>query len=126
MENPMSAEATLPLPVDASEKRIPSVPELAQEFAAALLVTIGEDALRQVIARNDAHADSACASHDFCDANEVMFRAVNQFGPWKVDEVIQDPAWCTLWGDAWALAKAEKFAWMLEPEPQPADDSPSP
>lgn len=124
----MSSEATLPPSADVAEKRIPTATELAEEFAAALLLSIGEEALKQVIERNAAHSDSACASHDFCDANEVMLKAVTQFGPWDVDEVIQDPAWCTLWGDAWDLAKAEKFTWILEPAPesQPSDDSPSP
>lgn len=102
---------------------MPSADDVAAEFAAALLVSIGEDHLRTVIQRNEERADSTCASHDFCDANEVMLKAINQLGPWDVDEVIHDARWTTLWDDAWNLAKTEKFRWILGDAPS---DSPSP
>ena len=45
---------------------------IARAFDARLLAEIGPDKYRTVIDLN-AHADSlGCASHDYCDANEIM------------------------------------------------------
>lgn len=49
-----------------------------------------------------------CATHDFCDANDLMAGAMNRLGlvaPHDTDDDDQNKKACELWNAAWALAK---------------------
>lgn len=74
--------------------------QLAAMFAELLEKEIGHENMCLVALRNaNEDADPAsCASHDFCDANEVMQKACELTG-------ISDE----FWSEAWDLAKQEEF-----------------
>lgn len=93
----------------------PTATALAEEFAARLYVSIGAKAFDEVIRRNNEHAgDSACASHDFCDANMVMLDAVQALDPEAdVDDILQGDDWIARWNEAWDIAKASGFSEFL-------------
>lgn len=90
---------------------------LAEEFAAVLLVSIGPDNMREVIARNQSAADPmTCASHDFCDANMLMFKALQNLTdkPLDPETICADSANADLWNRAWAIAKESAMQSMLQ------------
>lgn len=76
---------------------------VAKAFSKLLAEDLGEETMRQVVERNRTpEYRDVCASHDFCDANEVMTEAMEAHGldPFKnVD----------LWSAAWDEAKQNEF-----------------
>lgn len=84
---------------------------LAQLFSLKLHKAITAEEMRTVLARNNAQADMVndpvCHSHDFCDANMVMFEAWQEmFGG---DPDTMDDADLAIWSEAWTIAKAANF-----------------
>ena len=104
--------------------KLPTTEQLANEFSRLLAEEIGPEDLNfgvRVLNRLDPRYanTNACASHDFCDANEVMSEAFKnltgvepdrtnpaldgKYMPGMSDEVGK------LWTEAWALAKKNEF-----------------
>ncbi|MBG6083031.1 hypothetical protein [Rubrivivax gelatinosus] len=79
--------------------------ELAAQFAVLLRLTLTDEEFAEVLLRNRAQTDpQVCASHDFCDANMVMFEAFRRvYG--------RDPALSSDDGDS---AEAELSNWDTE------------
>lgn len=82
---------------------------VAREFSARVLKYIGADNMREVIRLNATadYAGNVCASHDFCDANVFMARAFRAVTGKAIN--LQDQNHLTLWGNAWSVAKENKF-----------------
>lgn len=79
---------------------------LAYEFSARLRDALTADQMAAVVRRNAANHDTACASHDFCDANEFMIEALNGIGqPFDVENEAQ----ANLTNSAWDIAKRCDF-----------------
>jgi hypothetical protein len=75
---------------------------LAAEFAMVLADYIGRDKVADVRLLNAADPDKRiCHSHDFCDANMVMFDAFKEIMGRNVD--MESDADLALWSDAWKL-----------------------
>lgn len=94
------------------EHRAAAVKRLALSFAISLREEIGDKDYNEVRARNatDEYA-RFCASHDFCDANMVMFDAFNTEIGLDIDFDNDDaPAFnddaAAIWNAAWDLARA--------------------
>ena len=87
------------------------VQRLAAAFSQALADNITLAEMDIVRARNLASAGrgdpSVCASHDFCDANEVMYHAFYDAmaRPWNAESDADN----LLVDDAWTVAKANGF-----------------
>ena len=78
---------------------------LARLFLRQLQIDITDDEYAEVCRRNAfdaAYAGSACASHDFCDANMTMQEAF-ETGGIVVD--LENDEHLSLWSQAWATAK---------------------
>lgn len=87
------------------EYRAAAVKRLALSFADELLDTIGEADYEEVKARNATEEYARfCASHDFCDANMVMFDAFNTEIGWDCD--LDNDEDTSVWNEAWELARA--------------------
>lgn len=77
---------------------------VAYRFGERMAEEIGPDDLTEAVRRNRAETvEGVCHTHDFCDANMVMFAALGDFGL-ADDFDPADEAQARLWNDAWALA----------------------
>jgi hypothetical protein len=82
---------------------------LAIEFSNSLQARLTHEELQEVVQRNAAETSiGICHSHDFCDANMVLYEVFFQNG--------MDPAleggfdlWGGLWDATWNLAKFQEF-----------------
>ena len=91
--------------------------QLAAKFAELLRGCLGDDKIAEVVRLNRTpEYTECCASHDFCDANEVMGEAFALCGVKTfVDcspESSHEEEYATamkLWDNAWTLAKAAEF-----------------
>lgn len=86
--------------------------QLSSEFAASLLVCIGQENFDEVVRRNVAMGlySNVCASHDFCDANMIMAQAMKRLAPSLDDaKIFEDSSLVALWNEAWGLAKRGAF-----------------
>lgn len=63
--------------------------------------------LPEIIARNKVGHPGACATHDFCDANELMAEAFKEFTGREPDCADEKDA--ALWSGAWNAAYAASF-----------------
>jgi hypothetical protein len=87
------------------EYRAAAIARLALSFADALRDEIGDDDYAEVCARNATEEYARfCASHDFCDANMVMFDAFNTEIGWDMD--LDNDEDTAVWNEAWELARA--------------------
>ncbi len=88
-------------PVETSEA-------VAKTFARIVRESFDKDQMVEVNARNATpEYESCCATHDFCDANELMAEAfVEILGR---DPEVCDEADCLVWNKAWTLAKENGF-----------------
>ncbi len=69
---------------------------LARRFAKHLLDVVGLDDLRKIDRKNTTpDYSSACASHDYCDANMVMFAAFGRLPKTEADYEAWNDAWNT-------------------------------
>lgn len=95
-------------------RTLPNADQLARRFSAMLIEDLGKGIVQVITERNEQPAydgTCSCASHDFCDANMVMLAAVESFG-FTDDDVFEndcDNPLANLWGEAWNLAKTNKF-----------------
>jgi hypothetical protein len=82
--------------------------QVARRFAALLRETLTPVEVGEVVIRNrqNDYVD-CCASHDFCDANEVMARAIADVTGREVD--VQDEGQRLLWNEAWDMARGNEF-----------------
>jgi len=92
---------------------------IALEFCNVLRAWLTPVEMSKVIVRNRAWAlegdKSACATHDFCDANMAMdeaFKRVLGRGCLLIEDCVSDDekqADTNLWNEAWGIAKAANF-----------------
>lgn len=81
-----------------------NITKLSYRFSAILRETLSDREMADVITRNREYVDPmVCASHDFCDANEVMAEAwVDCFGA-SID--LQSDDMRSMWNAAWEMSK---------------------
>jgi hypothetical protein len=87
----------------------PTADALALEFSQGLHACLGPEQMREVVERNRAEtAPGVCHSHDFCDANMVLYEVIMRHG---MDPVSEDgmEGHGALWDQAWNLAKSREF-----------------
>jgi hypothetical protein len=80
--------------------------QLADRFAAVLKEWLTPQEFAEMKRRNETdptYADSACASHDFCDANMAMDVAWREIIGGSIDADKEEQA--ALWNAAWADAR---------------------
>ncbi len=86
---------------------------IANTFSAILCDALNNKQLAEVVARNRVEEDRIiCHSHDFCDPNEYMLEACQEFGLDTNEAEVdgKEPAFFEYWRDAWHLAKKSEFA----------------
>ena len=88
----------------------PPTPEsLAREFSDALKGLLLPEEIREIVERNREETNSRiCHTHDFCDANVVLFDVFMKHGMDIADEGGRD-RWGKLWDESWQMAKASDF-----------------
>lgn len=87
----------------------PTADALALEFSQGLHACLGREQMREVFERNRAEtAPGVCHSHDFCDANMVLYEV---FMRHSIDPVSEEgmERHGALWDQAWNLAKSREF-----------------
>lgn len=87
---------------------MPSTPtpeQLSAEFCRILNEWLNQSEIEEIIRRNALpEYANCCASHDYCDANQAMVDALEEFGlEFHPDECIE------LVNAAWDLAKERQF-----------------
>lgn len=79
--------------------------QLAHAFTDALRAHLGPEKFSAMRLRNyKAGPSPVCASHDYCDANEVMHAAGVRIGAWHRAEGMTDRV-TALWNAAWTAAR---------------------
>lgn len=86
--------------------RLPQM--LADEFTQRVRDFLPPEQMQEIVKRNLSNNPSVCATHDFCDANELMAQAFVQVMGRESNPSSSVDA--ELWGAAWALAKNAGFA----------------
>ena len=87
----------------------PIAATLALEFSQGLQACLGTEKMGEVVSRNRAGtSQSVCYSHDFCDANMILYEVFIRHGmdPATDDGMERHGA---LWDQAWKLAKSRDF-----------------
>ena len=82
---------------------------LTNKFGAALRTHISPDEMDEVITSNQGETNPGiCHSHDFCDANVVLYEV---FISHCIDVADEGgiARWGQLWGKVWNRAKAQGF-----------------
>ena len=88
---------------------IPTTETLASEFSRTLRACLTPQQMNEVALRNRKESCiNVCHSHDFCDANMVLYDVFMKHGMDPADEGGPD-LWGDLWNCAWDLAKAREF-----------------
>lgn len=87
------------------------VEAVALRFCRNLLDRIGRHDLTEVVRLNATaeYGAGACASHDFCDANVYMGRAIEHVLGMRQDSLDLDAETTELWNQAWDLAIKQGF-----------------
>jgi hypothetical protein len=81
---------------------------LVDEFSQRVRDYLSPEQMQQVLTRNLSGSPSVCATHDFCDANELMAQAfVLVMGREPEPSSSLD---AELWNCAWSIAKNANFA----------------
>jgi hypothetical protein len=79
---------------------------VAKNFAKLLRKEIGEENFQEVLRLNATpEYRDCCASHNFCDANLLMWAALGHEEDDAIDP--KDEEQTIFWNDAWNLAKVE-------------------
>ncbi len=87
----------------------PLVQTLAREFSEGLHAYLTEAQMQAVVERNQAEtAPGACHSHDFCDANMVLYEVFLRHGMDPAAEGGMD-LYGALWDKVWNMAKGRDF-----------------
>ena len=95
--------------MDSELKAPPTLDSLAMEFCDALRATLTPEQMEQVAALNSAATSSAvCHSHDFCDANLVLYEVFMRHSMDPVSEEGMERHGA-LWDQVWNLAKSREF-----------------
>lgn len=87
----------------------PSADTIALEFSQGLHACLGPEKMVEVVERNRVEtAPSCCHSHDFCDANMVLYEVFLRHG---MDPATEEGMELhgALWDQAWNLAKSREF-----------------
>ena len=72
--------------------------------------------LPEIIRRNKREDyGNACATHDFCDANELMAKAFYEAQGYSLEMTNDYHLW--LWNKAWLMAKDDQFQINMDPPP---------
>ena len=95
-----------------SEYINPIIISLAKEFSHELQGELGADIFKVICRNLRAPFSTTCASHDFCDANEVMAKAFKTVMGREINLQSDYDKW--IWGMAWTLAKNSAF--YIEPQ----------
>lgn len=83
--------------------------QVAIKFRAVVLDWLGPDTCRAVDRANATIDPMCCATHDHCDANMAMDKAMREVGVYEDDNGAFTHAVTALWDKAWDLAKLEGF-----------------
>lgn len=87
----------------------PTIETLAREFSQGLHDYLPPEQMREVIERNRSETvPGICHSHDFCDANMILYDVFKKYGMDPVAEGGVDQLG-ELWDQAWNLAKSKEF-----------------
>lgn len=87
----------------------PTAAAIALEFSQGLHDCLGPEQMREVVGRNRAEtAPCVCHSHDFCDANMVIYAVFLRRGMDPASECGMERHG-DLWDQAWNLAKSQDF-----------------
>jgi len=81
--------------------------ELANEFSRILTKQLGTEIIGDINWLNETSPPHICASHNFCDANEIMAEAFEKIVGVELNIQLEEHK--TLWNQAWTLAKNNKF-----------------
>ncbi len=93
-------------------KSLPTAKGLAAEFCNQLALQLSGPDLAEAVRRNTLAAlCDVCHTHDFCDANMVMYDAWHAHLGEDMD--LQNDAHIALWNNAWRIAKAAEFSLVL-------------
>lgn len=87
----------------------PTADTLALQFSEGLHASLGAEKMREVVERNRVEtAPCCCHSHDFCDANMVLYEVFlrNSMDPATEEGMELHGA---LWDQVWNLAKSREF-----------------
>lgn len=87
----------------------PTAAILALEFSQGLHACLGPEKMMMVVEHNRVEtAPSSCHSHDFCNANMVLYEVFLQHG---IDPATEEGIELhgALWDRAWNLAKSREF-----------------
>ncbi|CAN7780276.1 hypothetical protein LJR296_007953 [Cupriavidus necator] len=80
---------------------------VAAAFSRILHEALTKAEMEEVVARNRSLINtSSCASHDFCDANELMAEAFTEAG---IDFDADSDEHLKLWNAAWDIAARTEF-----------------
>lgn len=99
--------------------------EVARIFSEDLSFALGDAKMQEIIVRNGQLQRACCtycASHDFCDANQVMLAAMVKAGVGTDDEIMEAIGFegrsliRDCWNAAWEEAIRCKFWWPEAPE----------
>ncbi|RWA45692.1 hypothetical protein AU476_01265 [Cupriavidus sp. UYMSc13B] len=81
---------------------------IAAAFSRMLRESLTNAEMEEVIVRNRSLINTtSCASHDFCDANELMAEAFTEVG---IDFDVDNDEQRLLWNAAWDIAMRAEFA----------------
>jgi hypothetical protein len=87
----------------------PTPESLAREFSDALNDLLSPEEIHEIVERNHGETNPRiCHTHDFCDANVVLFDVFMKYGMNIAEEGGRD-RWGQLWDDSWTIAKASDF-----------------
>lgn len=82
---------------------------LSNEFSRIVNREFSNEELAEVVKRNNTpEYTDCCATHDFCDANELMAEAFKTVFGREVDPQNEDD--CESWNIAWSLSKDSHFS----------------
>jgi hypothetical protein len=91
--------------------------QLAKSFGGRLANRIGDENMKLVITINKDISDGCCASHNYCDANMVMYEAMSEDFEIAFDiggETAESESQIKLWNEAWNLARGNDFYFNKE------------
>jgi hypothetical protein len=87
----------------------PTAETLALKFSQGLRLCLSAEEMAEVVRLNlDEDSLGICHSHDFCDANMVLYEVFMQYGMNPVGEDGLE-RWGDLWDRTWNMAKAAGF-----------------
>jgi len=84
--------------------------KVADRFRAVILDWLGPDTCRAVDRTNATLGPAFCATHDHCDANMAMDKAMKDLGVYDDDDDAFTDVVTDLWDKAWDMAKKDGFA----------------